>query len=306
MTDLRADSGVASGGRAILLEADGMDPLQKSRRSALLLAGLAPFLITLPLDAQRLVGHVVEEDADRAISSAAIVILNAEGREERSTTSDDSGWFQFAMAAPGPYTIRITHIAYTSYTSEGIELGRGETVEIRVRLGTNVIPLEPLVVTARSASTGRLAEYHRRLEKNAFGRFIVREEIERRPGARVTDLLRTQPGVTIETMRRGPFERNLIAMRGGIGGCLPATYIDGVRVRQSSEAPIDDLLSPDILEGVEIYTVGATAPAQYQATGTCGVVLFWTRQGESGRPFSWKRLLIGAGAVGLALFFFVR
>lgn len=283
-----------------------MDPLQTSRRSAVFLSGLVPFLIALPLDAQRLVGYVVEESTDRPVSSAAIVILDEEGRQQRNTTTDDEGWFQFAMAAPGPYTIRITHIAYTSWTSESIDLGRGETVEIRVRLGTNVIPLEPLVITTRSAAIGRIAEFHRRLERNAFGRFIAREDIERRPAARVSDLLRTQPGISIQTARRGPFERNLITMRGGAGACLPNIYIDGVRVRQSADFPIDDLLSPDMLEGVEMYTVGATAPAQYQESSGCGVVLFWTRQGEPGRPFSWKRLLIGVGAAGLVLFFFLR
>jgi hypothetical protein len=283
-----------------------MDPVLTPSRSAVLLAGLVPFLIGLPVDAQRLVGHVLDEGTDRPVESAAIVIINEAGREERNTTTDDDGWFQFAMAAPGPYTIRVAHIAYTAYTSESINLGRGETVEIRVRLGTNVIPLEPLVVTTRSAAGGRIAEYHRRLETNAFGRFITREDIERRPAARVSDLLRTQPGVGIQTARRGPFGSNLITMRGGIGACLPNIYIDGVRVRQSAEFPVDDLLSPDMLEGVEIYSAGATAPVQYQESSQCGVVLFWTRPGEPGRPFSWKRLLIGVGAVGLVLFFFVR
>jgi hypothetical protein len=248
----------------------------------------------------------VEEGTDRPVESAAIVIIDEAGREERQTTTDDAGWFQFAMAAPGPYTIRITHIAYTSYTSESINLGRGETVEIRVRLGANVIPLEPLVVTTRSAAAGRITEFHRRLETKAFGRFIVREDIERRPAARVTDLLRTQPGVSIQSVRRGAFDRNVITMRGGIGGCLSNIYIDGVRIRQSAEFPIDDLLAPNMLEGVEIYTSGATAPAQYQESSQCGVVLFWTRQGEPGRPFSWKRLLIGVGGAALVLFFLVR
>jgi hypothetical protein len=267
---------------------------------------LAPFLIALPLEAQRLVGHVVEEGTDQPVSSAAIVIINEDGREQGNTTTDDDGWFQFAMAAPGPYTIRITHIAYVSWRSESIDLGRGETVEIEVRLGTNVIPLEPLVVTTRSASRGRLAEFHRRLENNPFGRFIVREDIERRPAARVTDLLRIMPGITIRPAG-GAFARYLITMRGGAaGGCLPYLYVDGVRIRQSPDFPIDDLLSPNMLEGVEIYTSFATAPAEYQASSGCGVVLFWTRSGESGRPFSWKRMLIGVGAVGLAIFFFVR
>lgn len=283
-----------------------MDPVSTSHRLAVLLSGLVLVLIALPADAQRLVGYVVEEGTDRAVASAGIVILNAEGRELRSTATDDVGWFQFAMAAPGSYTIRVTHIAYTAYTSENIDLGRGETVEIRVRLGTNVIPLDPLVVTTRSASVGRIAEFHRRLETNAFGRFLAREDIESRPMVRVTDLLRTEPGVTIQSSRRGSVERPIITMRGGGTRCLPNLYVDGVRVRQSADFPIDDLISPEMLEGVEIYSSGAGAPAQYQESSLCGVILFWTRRGEPGRPFSWKRLAIGLAAGGLAILFFTR
>jgi hypothetical protein len=284
-----------------------MDSVRTSSRSAVLLFGLVfPLLSALPLEAQRLVGYVVDEATRNPIGAADIVIIDSEGRQQRSTVTDDDGWFQFAMAAPGSYTIRVAHIGYTPFASETIELGRGETVEIRVRLGMTVIPLEPLEVTARSATIGRLAEFHQRLETRAFGRFLAREDIEARPVPRVTDLLRTQPGVRIESARRGPFERPLIAMRGGAGSCQPNLYIDGVRVRQSVDFPIDDLIAPDMLEGVEIYTNTGTAPAQYQAASQCGVVLFWTRQGEPGRPFSWKRLALGVAAAGLVVLFFVK
>ena len=269
-----------------------------------LLAAAAGGMLLLgsgPLQAQRLMGLVREEGTSEPVVAANITIIDGEGRELRSSVTDSAGFFLFSVAAPGAYRLRVTHVAFTSYDSEMIDLARGETVELEVWLGRNVIPLEPLVVTARNESLGRLAEFHERLETRAFGRFVTREDIEARPAARVTDLLRTMAGVRILTARRGAFESPLIAMRGAAGNCSPALYIDGVRVRQSADYPIDDLLSPDMLEGAEIYTTVAGAPSQYQAGANCGVILFWTRQGEPGRPFSWKRLLIGLSVAGLVI-----
>jgi len=268
--------------------------------------GLAALLPARPVRAQRLVGHVVDDATQRPIEGVEIVIFNDDGQDVRSTVSDELGWFLLSVAAPGEYTIRASHIAYREFSSDTIGLGRGETVEIRVRMGATVIPLDPLEVTTRSESIGRLAEFHRRLERHAFGSFIAREDIEATPAPSVSELLRRKPGVRIAMARKGPFERPLIAMRGGPGNCLPNLYIDGVPVRQSLDFPIDDLLTPDMLEGVEVYSTSASVPAQYQTGTQCGVVLFWTRQGEPGLPFSWKRLLIGGLAAGAVVLLLLR
>jgi hypothetical protein len=66
---------------------------------------------------------------------------------------------------------------------------------------------------------------------------------------------------------------------------------------------LDDFLTPERIEGVEVYTSFSTAPAEF-IYGTCGVILFWTRPGgrEGGDPWSWRKVLIGLGvAVGLIL-----
>jgi hypothetical protein len=95
---------------------------------------------------------------------------------------------------------------------------------------------------------------------------------------------------------------NLVLMRGGaVGMCSPAIYLDGVRIDQSSSFPIDDLVNPSILEGIEVYTL-AGAPAEFLSFNSCGVILFWTREGERGGRGGWLRHAIGAGA---ALLLFV-
>ena len=102
-------------------------------------------------------------------------------------------------------------------------------------------------------------------------------------------------------MRGRARTRYLIRMRGAGETCEPAIYIDGQSVRQLPESTIDDLLEPSVIEGVEVYTSTASAPARYAQHGSCGVVLFWTGTGQvEGKKWSWKQI-IGGAAVAIAL-----
>lgn len=60
-------------------------------------------------------------------------------------------------------------------------------------------------------------------------------------------------------------------MRGSTGGgCGPATFVDGVRVK--------DIPPLEQLEAIEIYTRAIQVPLQYVwAAQGCGVILFWTK-----------------------------
>jgi hypothetical protein len=262
----------------------------------LVLAWLAPELA----HAQFITGRILHETTRAAVQGADVALFDSGDRPRATIVSDSAGRFRFTVG-PGQYTLRIRHIAFAEYHSANINVERNETVDLEVRLGETIIPLEPLIVTARTVDLGKMAGFNDRLRNNNFGRFITRTDIDRRGAMRTTDLLRSVPGVTITPIRvrgRATTERYLVTMRGGgARTCEPAFYIDGVRVRQAADATIDDVLAPDMLEGVEVYSSSAGAPAQYSDPASCGVVLFWTREGEPGGRFSWKRLLVAVGAV---------
>ena len=68
---------------------------------------------------------------------------------------------------------------------------------------------------------------------------------------------------------------------------------------------VDDVLTVEDMEGVEIYTSHLTAPWELHVpSDPCGVIAIWTRP-LHGTPLNWKRLGIGALVAGI-MFFVLR
>lgn len=261
-------------------------------------------------EAQVIEGVVVEAAADSTAEGLAVAVpvtgaeveLLLRGRRLGGTTTDSLGRFMFQVPEAGRYRLRVRHPTYLPYEADSVQVGGGETVSVEVRLGRNVIPLEPLVVTARIRVD--MTGFRGRRQGSGLGTFITREEIEARAAARTTDLLRGVPGVSVQFQRWGVAPA--ILMRSGLGTCEPAIFVDGVLAPQYRGSRLDDYLTPERIEGVEIYSSFSTAPVQY-VSGTCGVILFWTQRGDrgEGEPWHWKRVLIGVGAA-LALILWIQ
>jgi TonB-dependent starch-binding outer membrane protein SusC len=265
-----------------------------------LAVGLALPLLASGVAAQVIDGSVVEDGSRLPLAAAEVVLLDARSAERGRTMTDASGRFRLGVPASGVYTLLVRHLGYATFTSAPVEVGGRENVTIQVRLGRTAVPLEPLVVTGRSADQ-RLTGFDQRRQGGSAGRFITRAEVERRAAGRTSDLLRGTPSIQVMAQRRPGSQRvtNAIMMRGGSGSCEPAVYIDGTHTRLLPESTIDDIIRPETIEGVEIYSTAAAAPSQFGAHGACGVILFWTRpgSGSGGERMNWRRALVGAALV---------
>lgn len=262
----------------------------------LVLAGL--LLVPLSVQAQTIRGVVLEDETRTPIAGAYVELLAAGADRIGLVQTDSVGRFTISARRSGDFTLQLRHLGYTPSHPMDIALRAGETLEVELRMGQRAIPIEPVVVTARRRNS-RLDGFYERSESRHFGRFLMRDDIERRPGASGSELLRAMPGIYLRDVG---FGRNVILMRGGVGRCMPTIYLDGMLFRQYAESGVDDFLNAEVLEGVEVYTSFASAPSPIHAKGNCGVIAFWTRQGEpDGRRFSWKRLAIGVGGFALLI-----
>lgn len=259
-------------------------------------SALATLAFAAAAEAQLIQGTVIDDESRSAVAGAGIVLLTPLTSERVHAVTSAAGTFLIRAPRSGSYRLQVTHPSYATYEADSVFVGSGQAVMLEVRLGRAAVPLEPIVVTARR-NAGMPGFDDRR--EAGFGRFITREDIDRRSAFRTTDLLRNIQGITLRRTGRSM----MVLMRGGgTGLCEPALWIDGVLVRQLPGNTIDDFLTPGIIEAAEVYPSYAAAPTEY-AVGLCGVILIWTRRGagEDGSPWQWKKVLAGASAALLVI-----
>ena len=147
------------------------------------------------VDAQRVVGRVVEEPSGQRISFVELALVAEDGTIVRSTTSDSAGYFVLNSAV-GSFRIRAGRIGYSAYLSDvPIDLKADETVSVTVRMAVQWIPLEPLVVHARGEERGRDGFDRRR----ALGKgvFLTLDSIRDRKPYVTSDLFDGISGVLV-------------------------------------------------------------------------------------------------------------
>jgi hypothetical protein len=274
-------------------------PLRRGRPFHVGIVGL--LLVVLPhpavLHGQTVRGVVLDADGDDPVAGATIELLRSDTTLQASVRSDERGWFSLEAGSEGRYLLRPSHLSFTATGLDSVTVGRHEIVTVVLRMGRTAIPLDPLVVTARSRD--RLAGFHERARQGGPGRFIPRDYIAARVTARPSELVAMTAGVRV--VPGDNVHANTITMRGPAGRCAAQIFLDGLPVPQDIGMSIDDFTAADLLEGIEIHDAWTTPPPELRGiSGGCGVIAFWSRR-EVRRPFSWRKLGLGAVLGGVLL-----
>jgi len=118
------------------------------------------------------------------------------------------------------------------------------------------------------------------------GQFITAEEIGRRNPFRTTQLLEGRSGIkVVRASSQGVCTNASSPMcwaPAGLNGCYMTVYFDNIRltslVNPNQPTFVDDVVQPSHIAGIEIYTTAGKVPPEYQSlSGTCGVVLIWSK-----------------------------
>jgi len=237
---------------------------------------------TRPAAAQAVRGRLIEAGTGQPISGASVILYTEDGQALLGKLTDAAG--QFLIDAPGAGRFKLTaeRIGYATVNGGPIEIVGTDTVDVVMRMGTEVIAIDGIevVTEARDIHLERSGFYERK--RMGFGQFITRDEIEFRNPSRTSDLLRTIAGVQV--VPRGGFGGGEPVLRGaisGMGQCLPGIVLDGMTIRQagSSEPPFDELVNPFDIQAIEVYRGPSEVPAQFGGSqSACGMIVIWTRK----------------------------
>lgn len=209
----------------------------------------------------RLVGLVTDRLAQAPAVAAQITAVGS----ERSTLTNEEGWFTLENLLPGDHVIEVSYLGLTSEQYE-VFLPPG-TTRVDFEVSAPPFELEELVVEVRLYRSLKMQEFERR-RRRENGHFIDREQIAERSPMYISDLLRGIPGVRVTWTIEGDVR---LLMGHGMTACEPDLYIDG---SPSHAARINDWL-PNLIEAVEVYSRSFDRPTQFHSV-RCGAILLWT------------------------------
>lgn len=196
-----------------------------------------------------------------------IALLNLEAR------TDSLGAFQFARVPTGEASLLVRRMGYAPDTIQHLVTGNAVD-SLSFRLSAVPLELSPVIVSERERRRSlHIDEFYRRRERGQ-GHYITREEIEGRHTSRLSDVVRSVPGV------------RLVRTRGGFGlrfqsapsirlGCAPMIWVDGQR---APGMELDELGAMEV-EGIELYSGPSQTPMRFSQgnQSTCGTVVIWSR-----------------------------
>lgn len=238
---------------------------------------LALLLVLAPaaLRAQVVRGSVVDAATGAPVARAAVRLLAADSALAVAVT-DTAGRFVIRAPRAGAFRVSATRLGYAETRSGELLLSPGDVLDVVYQLPQQTVTLDPLQVVTQRRLPWRLVQFEERAARAGPGVVIVRrDELLRRSPSRATDALNGIGGLRIR--------RHYVSSIGtqpqlqARSGCIPAVFIDGVHVDAGSL--LDDQLTVNDIEGVEIYRTASDAPAEYRTRSICAVVLVWTRTG---------------------------
>ena len=246
---------------------------------------VAIHLRTYALAAGALVGAAASSEAQSSRTLFGLVkdslghaIAGAEVRARGDgivAISDDSGRFKVAQMPEGARGVFVRRLGFAP-TRVSIAGSGGAVDTVRVTLRAIMQELPEVTVEDEHNALSRkfLPEFWAR-RAHGFGKFVTRDEIQRKGASRFVDVVRSVSGVQIMTHRG----RQEIRFRGaGVGSmtkdCPPQYWLDGIPLMSGSA----EEFSPDNVEAIEIYAGPATTPARFNTRSpTCGTVVVWSR-----------------------------
>lgn len=181
--------------------------------------------------------------------------------------TDDSGHFQLTHIPPGRHVIKVTYHALQTRDFP-VDLLKGQLMRASLQLDLRALALDPVLVEAQPfAELFSYGGFLRR-QLRGHGRFLMREDFERRKTARLSDILSTA-GMTLAC--RGSVCRPVAYLRGR--PCPVSVFVDDRPwTLDVNQIPLERV------GAVELYRGPEEIPVEYHLFGQgCAAIVIWLR-----------------------------
>jgi hypothetical protein len=195
-----------------------------------------------------------------------------------AVVTKDDGTFNLEGVPIGTQLIVVRHIGF-EVERVSVNVTSRQPIEVRVTLGPSVNVLDPVLVTARANYALDKDGFTAR-QRNGWGKYFTREQIQKRNPYNLTDILTEVPGIRITRGIGGASvqsERASYILGGGRGGGCTRVWVDGFEWHVAEAGDIDTFVSPRDVIGLEVYKAHE-APIQFRGVDdNCIVLVVWTR-----------------------------
>jgi TonB-dependent receptor len=235
------------------------------------------FLLTLSGYAQKAIlsGKILDSDDKLSLPGAMIVIVG----ENKYTTSDYTGNFEFLDINAGSYQVSVKYIGYTSTTQEiTVESGKNNVLNFALKVsGTE---LNEVIVGDNLK--GQAKALNQQKNNKNIGNIISSDQVGRFPDANVGDALKRVPGIT---MQNDQGEARNIIIR-GLAPSLNSVTLNGDRIPSAEGDNRNvqmDLIPSDMISTIQ---VSKTLTPDMDADAIGGSVNLVTRSSPNGERIS--------------------
>ncbi len=196
-------------------------------------------------------GTMTDKNTGEPLPFANVVVFKG-GAQVAGTMTDFDGKYSVAALTPGTYTIQASYVGYTPIKMEGVVVNDGKITFADIKAGQGI-----------DIETFEVIDYEVPLiskDQTSSGGTVTSDDIQKMAARSASDIAATVGGVQVN-------EDGSFNVRGSRSSSTD-TYIDGIRVRGSSNLP------KAAIEQVNVIVGGL--PAEYgDATG--GIVSITTK-----------------------------
>jgi hypothetical protein len=244
------------------------------------------------------VGTVLDRSQEEPVPQATVriewegTVADGETRPAFSTLTDEVGAFFFLNVPIGSWRLTVAMLGYQTL-QESVVIDGSSPFTLSIRIAPEALELEGLVVSVRRNPWLQDRGFYDR-QLRGLGIIYTGDELREFGLVQTTDLFRRIPSSTL--LYRGSPTSPFVEFR---RECPPDVVLDGVNM--GINVRIDDMVSPDEVEGIEVYR-GATNPGLF-SSNPCGSILIWTlgSAARDGTAWSYRRGIIALGFIALGV-----